>query len=80
MALAGLAEVAQLRDQNTQSARLFGFAAKTASEIDFAGHTWKRVYQRQIADARARQSDPAYAAAWAEGEKLTLDEAKALTP
>ena len=39
-------------------------------------HTWAIGYERLIAAARARLSDPAYADAWAVGEKLSLDEAK----
>ncbi len=80
MAVAGSGEVAWQRGQTALSAKLSGFANTQATEIDMHGHTWKREYQRQIAAARERLSDPAFAAAWTEGQKLTLDEAKVLAP
>ncbi len=78
MAIAGLGEVAQRRGQAALSAKLLGWAANQAHEIHSGTYSWRANYEALIAAARERLSDPTYAAAWAAGQKLSLDEAKLL--
>jgi non-specific serine/threonine protein kinase len=71
-----LAGVAVRRGQVARAARLFGAAEAARTEMGAQrqpGHA--TLHARQIATARARLDDTAFAAAWAEGQTLGIDEA-----
>ncbi len=73
--IAGLGEIAWQRKQIEASAKLSGCASGAEKEIGLQAYNWRADYQRLITAARERLTDPAYAAAWAEGEKLSANEA-----
>jgi hypothetical protein len=74
--LAGLARIADARGCPERAARLFGAAAvlrsTTSSVLDPADSD---ALERHVAAVRAELSVEAFAAAWAAGEALSLDEA-----
>ena len=55
-----------------------GHASTVEKEVHIGSYNWRLPYKQQLADARARLADPVYAAAWAEGQALTLEAAQAL--
>jgi tetratricopeptide (TPR) repeat protein len=85
VALAGLAEVAQRQDQPERAARLCGAAAAlgdirhlaAAIALLYVFYTptdWIE-YDCTMAAVHARMGDPAIASAWAEGERMTPEQA-----
>jgi len=75
-ALEGLGDVAIARGRPEQGARLFGAAEAHRAETGAAVRpTVYPEYRSAQAAARARLSEPAFAAAWAQGRTLTLDQA-----
>jgi predicted ATPase/class 3 adenylate cyclase/DNA-binding CsgD family transcriptional regulator len=76
--LEGLAGVAEVRGQSVWAARFFGIA----EVLREAGGTPmplsdRKVYERYLAAARAQLGEAAFAAAWAEGRTMTLEQALA---
>jgi predicted ATPase/DNA-binding CsgD family transcriptional regulator/predicted negative regulator of RcsB-dependent stress response len=73
--LANVAALAGAGDAKL-TARLFGAADKVRAAV---GSDWnlpeRAVYERAIADARAALGDEAFAAAWAAGQAMALDDA-----
>jgi non-specific serine/threonine protein kinase len=81
--LAGLAGVAAARGQPAQAARLFGAVTALRGALGFVLDTGERAQmERDVAAVRAQLDAEAFAAAWAAGRALTLDQAiaEALTP
>ena len=87
VALAGLAEVARLGGNAEQAARLCGAAAAVGDIrlLATAPEMWQRWYQptdwleygRTMEAVRELSSDATTAAAWAEGERMPLEQAVA---
>lgn len=86
--LSGLAGVATARGQTQGSewreralryaARLFGAADALLQAVGASlGHTDRAEYERNVATVRAQLGDEAFAAAWAQGQALTLEQAVA---
>jgi hypothetical protein len=77
--LAGLAGAAVLDEEPERAARLWGAAEALRTSIDGrvspANRANRERLERLMAEARAQLGDAAYAAAWAEGAKLTLEQA-----
>jgi predicted ATPase/DNA-binding SARP family transcriptional activator len=77
--LVGLSEVAHTQGERERAARLLGAAAAL---MDVIGACWPSVeraaYERQVAAVCARLGHEAFAAAWAAGRELSLDQAVAL--
>jgi len=81
--LAGLAGVAGARGQPQRAARLFGTVAALLETIGADLEPADRVdYHRNVVSARAMLNAEAFAAAWAAGRALTLEQAviEALAP
>jgi tetratricopeptide (TPR) repeat protein len=73
-----LAAVANGKGQAEQAARIFGAAATLRHQIGAPIPTGERAdYERHVAATRAALGEAAFAAAWAEGEAMTLEEALA---
>jgi predicted ATPase/transcriptional regulator with XRE-family HTH domain len=82
LVLAQLAELARMQGLSQRSATLLGAAARFERDVKYAFHmgvigVLRRNFAQAIATGRARLVDPDFAAAWAEGQALTLDEAVA---
>jgi hypothetical protein len=77
--LAALARVAAAEQQPARAARLFGVAAayREAGSLDQPSAP-STADECQMAAARAALGEPAFAAAWAEGQAMTLDQAVVL--
>ena len=77
-ALQGLAEAASLGGQSERATRLFGAAEalRDASGAELPASA-RDDHDRALADARARLDSVTFAAAWAAGRAMTLDEALA---
>jgi tetratricopeptide (TPR) repeat protein len=75
--LAALAEVRRMRGQTDQAMRLAGAAATFEGEVRSYQANARLDYERIVAAARARLDDPVLAAAWAEGQAMTLVQAVA---
>ncbi|MGE3594408.1 MAG: helix-turn-helix domain-containing protein [Dehalococcoidia bacterium] len=75
-ALQGLAEAARLGGQPARATRLFGAAEalRDASGAELPASA-REDHDRALADARARLDSVTFAAAWAAGRAMTLDEA-----
>jgi tetratricopeptide (TPR) repeat protein len=74
--LAGLASVMAMRGQPDQSARLSGAAGALRMSIGCRSAPAARLlYERSIATARAQLGEGGFAAAWAAGGALTLEQA-----
>src|SRR5205085_680215 len=75
-ALELLGAVASLRGQAQDAARLWGTAEAlreaTGAPIPRSN---RNLYERSLANARAALDQAAFAAAWAEGRRLTLEQA-----
>jgi tetratricopeptide (TPR) repeat protein len=78
MLLAGVANVAELRGNAQQAARLFGAAAQCETMLQARPPSERVGYERLMTAARQHLGDPAFAAAWAVGQTLTLEQAVAL--
>ena len=78
-ATGGLAGAAVLAGNYERAARLFGatVAMRDTSGIVEATRTFRDLYERDEAEARAALGDEAFAAAWAEGRAMTLEQAVA---
>jgi tetratricopeptide (TPR) repeat protein len=74
--LAGLAQVATVQGQPERAARLFGMteALGYGTTAPVVGVN-RLLYERAVATARAGLSEEAFAAAWAQGRAMTLEEA-----
>jgi len=74
-ALEWLAAVESAEGQVIRAARLFGAADawwRACGAVRYAPD--QLAYERDVADLRARFKEGAFAAAWAEGRAMTLDE------
>jgi hypothetical protein len=80
LCVAGLAWAAGGLGQAVRAARLFGAVASLRASfgIGESGPTVERhIYEASVASVRAQLDQAAFAAAWAEGQALTLDQATA---
>ena len=76
--LAGMAGVAYLEGQPERAARLLGAAASPLESGDPRGHRNERAdCARMVAAVRAALPEQEFAAAWVEGQALSLDQAVA---
>jgi non-specific serine/threonine protein kinase len=74
--LDSLGWVASAQRQPARATRLFGAAELLCERVGVAPHPpWRAEHERHVATARASLGDEAFAAAWAEGRALSLDEA-----
>ena len=74
--LEGLAGVAEAKGQQERAARLYGAAEALSETIGLAMPSFLRVdYDRSLAAVRAGLGEEAFKAAWAEGRKMTMEEA-----
>jgi predicted ATPase/DNA-binding XRE family transcriptional regulator len=74
--LAGLAGVVGARGQLEWAARLFGAVeAVRASNLELLDQANRIVYDRTIATVRAQLDEATFAAAWAEGRAMSLEQA-----
>jgi predicted ATPase/DNA-binding CsgD family transcriptional regulator len=74
--LDGLGWVASAEGRPTRAARLFGTAEALRERVGAAPHPpWRAEHERRVAATRASLGDVAFAAAWAEGRSLSLDQA-----
>jgi Tetratricopeptide repeat len=74
--LAGLGSVATLEEEPERAARLWGAAERLRQAIGCRPAPAARAtYERAIATARAQLGEDAFAAAWAEGNALGLEQA-----
>jgi predicted ATPase/class 3 adenylate cyclase len=81
--LAGLGSVAALDEEPERAARLWGAAERLRQAIGCRSAPAARAtYERAMAAARAQLGDEAFAAAWAAGRAMTLEQAiaEALAP
>jgi DNA-binding CsgD family transcriptional regulator/tetratricopeptide (TPR) repeat protein len=81
--LDGLALVASAQGQYDHAARLLGAAGTLREILGYHPFAIDRVgHEKHVASVQAGLSDPAFAAAWAEGEAMTLGQAieHALSP
>jgi tetratricopeptide (TPR) repeat protein len=76
----GLAEVAVMEGQPVRAARLFGAAHWLGETIGtpLVSALWRPAWERAVADARTALGEDAFAAAWAEGRAMGLEDAIAL--
>jgi non-specific serine/threonine protein kinase len=74
--LAGLGSVAALDEEPQRAARLWG-AVEARREITGkrAAPTARAIYERAMAVARAQLDEDAFAAAWAAGRAMSLEQA-----
>jgi predicted ATPase/DNA-binding SARP family transcriptional activator/class 3 adenylate cyclase len=76
--LGGLAGVTATQDQPEWAARLLGAAAALRQAVGIPFPTYAQAeYDQGVAAARAALGDEVFAAAWAEGRAMTLDQAVA---
>ncbi len=79
--LIGLAGIAGRQGQPERAARLFGAVEPSAEANARHGEPFFPVHQRELdrdlAAARAQLDETAWAAAWAEGQAMTLEQALA---
>ncbi len=71
LGLLGLAGVASAQGQAARAARLFGAAGGDPPPIPAHRHEW----ERNMAAVRAQLDEEAFAAAWAEGRAMALEQA-----
>lgn len=74
--VAAIARMPQTQAYMHRAVKLCGFAAKFSG----VNRIWllpaeRADYERTIADAQSRLDDPVLAAAWAEGQAMTLEQA-----
>jgi predicted ATPase/DNA-binding XRE family transcriptional regulator len=78
MALVGLAEVARSQGRPGQAARLLGAAgALSEASGSYRGLTGGLLIERATAALHAQLDDATFSASWAEGQVMTLEQAKA---
>jgi len=76
MCLAGLAMAAAVDEDPRRAARLWGAAEALRQSIGVRSSAASRVMREQLtAIAREQLGDEVFAAAWAEGQKLTIEQA-----
>jgi hypothetical protein len=76
--LAGLGSVAALGEEPERAARLWGAAERLREAIGCRPAPAARLtYERAQAATRAQVGEAAFAAAWAEGQAMTLEQAHA---
>jgi hypothetical protein len=75
--LAGLAGVMGAQAQPLQAARLFGTvdAVRATIGVHTRDPADRTEYERNVANVRAQLGAATFAAAWAEGQAMTLEEA-----
>ncbi len=74
--LVGLARVAVVQGRPQQAARIFGAGEKFFEEVGLRLEPADRAeFDRNVASALASLGEEAFAAAWAQGKAMTLDEA-----
>ncbi len=74
--LDGLGWAAGAQGQSARAARLFGAAEVFRERVGAAPHPpWRAEHEQRVAATRAGLGEAAFAAAWAEGRALSLDEA-----
>jgi len=77
--LAGLSGVASAQGKGVRAARLLGaaepFIAFHGSWLGVYGVAYQTDYDRLVASARSQLSEAAFAAAWAEGQAMNLEQA-----
>ena len=79
LALVGLAGIARRQEKPALAARLFGVAERFAQRFNPFHDRWNEAYCRPLlAAADTDLRDTAYAAAWAEGQTMPLDQAMQL--
>jgi DNA-binding CsgD family transcriptional regulator len=77
-ALAGIASVAATRGQAERAARLYAATAVLREQLGLGTESWQRTrHERAIAAAREALPTAAFAAVWAAGEALPLEQAVA---
>ncbi len=78
-AIGGLAGAAVLAGNYVRAARLFGATAamRGVSGIKEAARSFRVMYERDEAEARTALGDETFAAAWAEGRAMTVEQAVA---
>jgi predicted ATPase len=77
--LAGMAEVAKVQKKPQRAGQLFGAAVQFEELTTYGRPPSERIdYERFVAAARSQLADPTFAAAWAEGQAMTLEQAVAL--
>jgi predicted ATPase len=77
-ALAGLFETCRAQGRFLLAARLIGAAAAIgAGAAEMAGRSERLCYDRSIAAARALLDAPGFAAAWAQGQAMSVEQAAA---
>jgi tetratricopeptide (TPR) repeat protein len=70
------AAVSAERGQPERAARLFGAEQALRNAIGYVMNVrWRPVHERDLASARAALGDETFAAAWAEGEAMTREQA-----
>jgi predicted ATPase/class 3 adenylate cyclase len=68
--------IAKMRNQLGRAARLFGAAEALRERIDIQMTKFERAeYERQVAELRASLGENDFEAAWAQGGRLTMEEA-----
>ena len=74
--LNGMAEIAGVEGQPERLVRLFGAVTPLHGRYGVSLYPAERAaYERQLSAARVQLGEDAYAAAWAEGQALTLEQA-----
>jgi len=74
--LAGLGSAAALDEEPERAGRLWGAAERLRQAIGCRSAPAARAtYERAVAAARAQLGEEAFAAAWAEGRAMSLDQA-----
>jgi predicted ATPase/class 3 adenylate cyclase len=75
-ALEGLAGVAGAQGQPARAAHLFGAAEVLRESTGMPlAPAYRAAYERDVAAIRAQIDEPTFTAAWAQGQKLTLEQA-----
>jgi predicted ATPase len=77
LALAGVGALAEARGQDERATRLFAAAAVPPPVLFPDWPADRIIFEREVAAARQRYDSPAFAAAWAEGQAMTMDQAVA---
>jgi DNA-binding CsgD family transcriptional regulator len=74
----GLGVLAASQGRPTQAAQLMGASEGLFGQVPFLIAAFRSYYHRQIEDLRPQLHDAAFAAAWAEGRAMTLEQALAV--
>jgi tetratricopeptide (TPR) repeat protein len=79
MALCGFARLVEVKGQLERAACLFGTTGmpRDMQSVAILWPATRVIYDQQMAAARSQYAETEYAAAWVEGERMTLDEAVA---